>query len=262
MQGIYKILNTVTNKVYIGSTFDFKTRKRIHLKDLRNNKHHSKYLQNSYNKYGEDIFVFEILEIIEDNSNLLIKEQYWINYFQSFDEKKGYNILKFAGSCKGRINTEKRRLEISIQNSKPIYQYDLNGNFIKEWRSATIAAKELNTFQSTINNALTNYAKTALGYMWKYDKMEKIEKYQRKKNKPDTDIVKNNKIQRILSKTVQEKRLEKVKNKVCLINIINNSKIYFNSQKEASLFLNVSPTTILKKLNENVVYNNYKLIRI
>ena len=44
--------------------------------DLRkNNKHGNKHLQRSYNKYGEENFVFEVLEFVEDKNNLLEREQ-------------------------------------------------------------------------------------------------------------------------------------------------------------------------------------------
>lgn len=89
-KGIYRIINTVTNKSYIGSTFkSFKTRWKQHLSKLDNNKHHSKELQNSYNKYGTDSFVCEILEIIEDKSILLDRESFYINKFDSVEN--GYN---------------------------------------------------------------------------------------------------------------------------------------------------------------------------
>ena len=59
---IYKIRNLTNDKFYVGSTWDMFTRKRTHLSRLRNNRHHSAYLQNAWNKHGEDAFVFEVVE--------------------------------------------------------------------------------------------------------------------------------------------------------------------------------------------------------
>jgi len=59
--GVYKIINTVNNKCYIGSSINIRKRKSQHQLRLRNNKHGNIYLQNAWNKYGEDKFVFEII---------------------------------------------------------------------------------------------------------------------------------------------------------------------------------------------------------
>ena len=51
---------------------------------------------------------------------------------------------------------------------KPILQYDLSGNFIKEWESATIAAQFLNKQNGNIVECLKGKKKKAYGYIWKY----------------------------------------------------------------------------------------------
>lgn len=57
---IYNIVNVINNKVYIGCSKNFPTRKREHLNKLVKNKHDNIYLQRSWNKYGRDNFKFEI----------------------------------------------------------------------------------------------------------------------------------------------------------------------------------------------------------
>ena len=57
--GIYQIINlTDPDKFYIGSAVDLDRRKRQHWFDLRWNKHDNGHLQNSWNKYGEENFIF------------------------------------------------------------------------------------------------------------------------------------------------------------------------------------------------------------
>lgn len=51
---------------------------------------------------------------------------------------------------------------------KPVIQYDLQGNFIKEWSGFIDIKSELNYDQSTIRKCCTNKQKTAYGYKWKY----------------------------------------------------------------------------------------------
>lgn len=46
---VYRITNIQTQKSYIGITEDFERRKRKHIKELKNNIHHSPKLQNAWN---------------------------------------------------------------------------------------------------------------------------------------------------------------------------------------------------------------------
>lgn len=78
---IYKIINLANRKFYIGSTKYSKDRFRQHRKLLRNNRHHCKHLQASWNKHGEDAFVFEIIErlephLLEAREDELLKQWY------------------------------------------------------------------------------------------------------------------------------------------------------------------------------------------
>lgn len=92
---VYKITNIVNNKFYIGSTVDFSIRQAQHLNHLRKGDHQDK-LQNAYNKYGEDKFIFDILETIQDKTQLLTREQFYLDSLQPW-----YNICKTAGNKLG-----------------------------------------------------------------------------------------------------------------------------------------------------------------
>lgn len=97
--GIYKIVNTVTGNFYIGSSKDIEARWFEHKKRLRRNRHENEYLQNSWNKYGEFVFAFSILELCSLD-NLLQVEQEYIDTF--WDCKvKCFNISTKAGSGPG-----------------------------------------------------------------------------------------------------------------------------------------------------------------
>jgi group I intron endonuclease len=89
--GIYIIKNTVNNKVYIGKSINIKNRIYNHKSALKSNRHYNTYLQNSYNKYGKDAFIFEVLEKCLEEC-LSIQEGIWINIFQSHIPNYGYNI--------------------------------------------------------------------------------------------------------------------------------------------------------------------------
>lgn len=84
---IYVIRNKTNDHFYIGSTFDLQKRKNTHFNELRKNKHHSKYLQNAFNKYGEENFEFRIL--FKTNAPLRLVEQTFMDKY-----KPVYNVSK------------------------------------------------------------------------------------------------------------------------------------------------------------------------
>jgi group I intron endonuclease len=108
--GIYKIVNMITGKYYVGSTINFRMRWKKHFEDLSKNKHHCKKLQHSVNKWGIENFKTFIIEWCPKEL-LAEREQYYMNYYNVC--KDGYNIFPFARSSRGRIVSEKERKEQS-----------------------------------------------------------------------------------------------------------------------------------------------------
>lgn len=90
MTGIYSITNIINHKKYIGQSVDIKRRFRDHRWALRHNKHENDHLQKSFNKYGIDCFVFEVIcECTQENIDEL--ERYYIEYYDATNSDKGYN---------------------------------------------------------------------------------------------------------------------------------------------------------------------------
>ena len=111
--GIYKITNLINNKLYIGSSINLKSRKWKHFRDLEKGKHANIILQNSYNKHGKDVFKWEIIELVARNddkkifkTDLIGREQYWIDELKACNRIYGYNICLVAGNRLGTIQTE------------------------------------------------------------------------------------------------------------------------------------------------------------
>ena len=99
MIGIYKIENLINGKVYIGGSSRIKGRISSHKSFLRRKKHCSKSLQESWNKYGEQNFKFEIIEECSSIEEVNEKEKYWILYYKSYDDRFGFNkSLSYIGN--------------------------------------------------------------------------------------------------------------------------------------------------------------------
>lgn len=115
--GIYQIRNLVNGKVYIGSAVNLKKRIYRHQYELKKNKHTNDYLQKAWDKYGEENFSFEVIEIIDAKDSLIEREQLWLDKFESYKRKNGYNICPIAGSSLGTRHSEETKKLIG-QRSK------------------------------------------------------------------------------------------------------------------------------------------------
>ena len=105
-RGIYYIQNIKNSKIYIGSAIDIKKRWREHKHHLYRRHHCNSHLQSVWNSEGEDIFIFGIMELVSDKYLLLDREQYWIDRFDSSNNKYGYNKAPIAGSTLGIRHSE------------------------------------------------------------------------------------------------------------------------------------------------------------
>lgn len=229
--GIYIILNLENGKFYIGSSMNIYLRLCKHKTELRSGRHVNDYLQKSWNKYGEQAFLFKEIEYCKID-DLISREQYWLNFHQTFKRDIGYNILEIANSSLGYKHTEEnkfvlkeiarvkwenmtaeedrlererlsslrkgvliskehykklregwekadvpnnpKRIEASKKAnfekiSKPLIQFDREGNFINEFHNSIIASKSLGVKDHTsINKACQGKRKSAHGFVWKY----------------------------------------------------------------------------------------------
>lgn len=92
---VYCILNTQTNRRYVGSTINYSHRKADHIHRLRKGIHYSRAMQNDFDEFGEESFVtFKLEEVLTfDNEKLFEREQYWMDKYQPV-----YNINPKAGN--------------------------------------------------------------------------------------------------------------------------------------------------------------------
>jgi group I intron endonuclease len=78
VSGIYIITNLDNGKRYVGSSKDIYNRLHEHLHNLNNNKAHNKHFQSSWNKHGENVFIYGILEFCQEQERFE-REQYYID---------------------------------------------------------------------------------------------------------------------------------------------------------------------------------------
>ena len=116
--GVYRIVNNINCKLYIGSSIHVNKRLYEHKSTLKSNSHHNSHLQRAWNKYGEENFSFEILETIDGDIDTLRKrEQYWIDYYKSYDLNAGYNISHSAVGNSGHEISEETKEKIRNKTS-------------------------------------------------------------------------------------------------------------------------------------------------
>ena len=112
IQGVYRILNTINGKCYIGSSVNIKKRWYEHKRTLRKYESENVKLQNAWSKYGEPAFKFIIVEVVDGTKeDLYKKEQFYIDKFNSV--RCGYNVSPAAGSNAGYKHSDEAKEKMS-----------------------------------------------------------------------------------------------------------------------------------------------------
>ena len=192
---IYLWTNLVNGKKYVGQTMCFYRR----MKNYRHT-YPNAYMERAVNKHGLDNFDITILERDVPLDKLDEREQYWLDYYQSYDLDKGYNICKVAGTTKGVTHTEEwcqehsdymkekwkdaeyRNFWHNRMSGENNYFYGKRFSGDKNGHAKAVRCVELNKIYTTVQEAskcsgtsrqnishvLNGRQETAGGYHWEY----------------------------------------------------------------------------------------------
>lgn len=147
-------------KVYIGQTIHPRSRKTQHLCESTGARHISFW--RAYKKYGT--YKYEEIEHVEEPSKEALcdrlneLEQFYITEYQSTNPDYGYNLT--SGGKVFVVNDEGRKhMSAARKDKMAVLQYDLEGNFVKEYESTAAAGKALGVAASNVCNCCRGYSK-------------------------------------------------------------------------------------------------------
>lgn len=279
IKGIYKITNKINNKVYIGKSKNIKKRHSEHRNELRKNEHVNNYLQNAWNKYGEENFEFSILEECETDKDLNDREIFFIKEYKSHMRDCGYNLS--TGGEGGSLSEETKNKIRNTNRGKGTNLSYVDIKNIKLSLACCIDRKEI-IKKYNISKAVVD--QIAMGKSFSYVLSELNETiYNLKKkliNERNDYIIKlfneGNRIvdivnitgysESIVEKCVynRTKSVEETKNKYQLI-YDKVYELYSNGENKFSIskILDISPSTVSRYLNgENNPYKDLPFKKI
>ncbi len=256
---LYTLKDPFTNQIkYVGLTSrTLKIRLSDHCSDMSKNTYKSNWIRSLKRKNTKPII--EELDIAYSLEEACFLERYWISQFKTW----GFRLTNATLGGEGglgykhsevtikkmknfwankpkkpkpiRLTKKQMYAKLSLSLSKPVLQYDLNGNFVKKWNSQKEAAAFYNTKSNTIGHALKNPEVCAVNYLWRrFDTIvKKIKPYAKVGNK----------------------------NAITVFNIYTHEKLTFKSNAEAFKSIGRPTDPSLYIDTEKVYKKQYKLYR-
>lgn len=189
MIGIYKITNILNGDCYIGKSNDIKRRWQQHRTNYNNEnlKCYNLHLYRAFRKYGIDNFLFEVIELCQENE-LIERETFYYEYFKPKycmvspkQDILNYDREKHKQSCMEAWNNKSEENKIKTLNNlklgvggrfdkKGVVAININDGTETEFESLMKASEILNIPRSSISQILNenHKRKQSKGYTFKY----------------------------------------------------------------------------------------------
>lgn len=138
--GIYLIQNKTTKQKYIGQSINIERRWKQHCrKHDRNNSR----IDNAIGKYGKNNFELIIIEETSNDTDILNKrEQYWINYYNTYKNPYHYNLTLGGDDNPMKYDAARKKVALSKMGIKnPNYKKKYTLNERKEISNRTSGVK-------------------------------------------------------------------------------------------------------------------------
>jgi len=169
---VYMHTNKINNKKYIGITGQDRYWDRWR---SDGSGYKTQVFGRAIEKYGWNNFNHEILREVKTESEACELEQYYIQKYNSNNKDFGYNIsIGGEGTLTGLYNLP----SISV----PVYQYDLNGNFLAEFPSMMEAERNTGINNSAICACCKGVHSYTKDFIWSYEKHKKLTKLPQNKS--------------------------------------------------------------------------------
>lgn len=212
---IYKITNLTNNKSYIGLTIRSpQMRWSEHVYRSKHITNESQTICKAIHKYGVNNFSFEVIEDNITDCDLQEREKYYISLFNTYHN--GYNETPGGdGGC-------------NLQTGISVCQWTLNGDFVKQWRTAQSVEDELGWAHEDLLRCCRGERISSHGYLWSFSPNEK-----------------------------PIKRLNKIHKPVCQLDDDLNIIQVFNTVKEAANAVSIADSNISRACRRHIRAGGY-----
>lgn len=253
--GVYKIINKITGKFYIGRSIELEKRFWRHRYELERNIHHCLYLQRSWSKYGGENFEFVIFrECSKEEAASL--EQFILdtekeNLYNTSDQASGGDLISYHPE-RDKIVEKIRKANISrLSSMTDEEKKEKFGRKGKENRMYDRTHTQLVKDKLSSLNKGNSYAKGVKRTEEQRRRLSEIASSRTGEKNPFYGREHSEETKRKLSE--QRKGIKPTNSRPVMIDGVE-----YESVTEASRRLNVVPGTIIHRIkSKNVKYKDY-----